>query len=332
MTSRRGKDPWIGRWAWLVLLGLGVACGGQHDAVSGSEARPGNAPTGAAPTPPTQPGVATPTGSEAAELREGDAADLRIPNATDSEEPGEPVSLEQATRPLRMEIVTEFGYEDADGRLILDVLERDYLYLTLWIEDADKRPVEGMRPTVTPQNDSRFMSMTGDDVTDPGGAYSFALVGGSMGEEEVIIDAGGTKKSVFLNVISMRAAGYAWLEDIEGVLEWTVLFEADVEWGEKLTATYPESILAHNGKNVKLAGFMVPLEMTRKQKHFVLASNPPGCYFHVPGGPAGAVEVFAEKPIPMGWDPVVVEGRFEALESSEMGVLYRLHDAEVVQP
>ena len=246
----------------------------------------------------------------------------------------EPVDVERAARPLRLMVVPEFGYENEDGELILDVLERDLLYLELFIVDADGRPVQGLLPTVTPEGDSRFVPLSGEAaVSDEFGSYAFGIQGGSMGEERVEIVAGEAVESVILNVISLRAAGYGWLEDVQGVLPWTLLTKAEIKWGEKqLSATFPDEVLARNGKTVKLAGFMLPLEMKRKQKHFVLASNPPGCFFHIPGGPAGAVEVFAKEAFEVSWEPILLEGRFVAHETSEIGVLYRLHDARSAGP
>ena len=246
----------------------------------------------------------------------------------------EPVDVESAVRPLRLRVFPELGYENEDGELILDVMERDFLYVELLIEDAEGRPVQGLLPTVTPEGDSRFIPLSGEAaVSDELGSYSFGLQGGSMGEERVEIVAGNAVESVILNVISLRAAGYGWLEELEGILSWTLLFKAEIEWGEEqLSATFPDEILAKNGQTVKLAGFMLPLEMALEQKHFVLASNPPSCFFHIPGGPAGAVEVFAEEPLEVSWEPVVLEGRFEAHETSEIGVLYRLHEARSVGP
>ena len=246
----------------------------------------------------------------------------------------EPVELGSAVRPLELRLLSEFGYENENGELILDVLERDYLYLTLLIEDAEGRPVQGLRPTVAPAGDSRFIPLAGEAaVSDEIGSYTFGIQGGSMGEERVEIAVGSAVESAILNVISLRAAGYGWLEDVEGVLSWSRLFQADIEWGEEqLSATFPDDVRAENGQTVRLAGFMLPLETARRQQHFVLTSNPPGCFFHIPGGPAGAVEVFAEEPLEVSWEPVVLEGRFEVLETSEIGVLYRLHEARSAGP
>ncbi len=275
-----------------------------------------------------------PTGSAASQDSTAPAGESpEFEQAPAAEDMPEAVTLDGATQPLEMEILTEFGYEGADGVLILDVLERDYLYLTLLIQDADGRPVRGVLPEVTPGRDSRFIPVSGEEaVSDEYGSYSFALMGGSMGEERVRIAVGDLDESVLLNVISLEAAGYAALDEIEGVLPWSLLFQADIEWGERITATFPDAIQAKSGQSVRLAGFMLPLEMTEKQKHFVLASNPPGCFFHVPGGPAGAVEVFAEEALEIGYEPIVLEGQFEALATSESGVLYRLRGARPVKP
>ena len=89
-------------------------------------------------------------------------------------------------------------------------------------------------------------------------------------------------------------------------------------------------IRKQSDRTVKLAGFMMPLETGVKQRWFLLTSHPPSCYFHVPGGPAGAIEVFAEEGIEVSWDPIVLEGRFEALEKSDSAV-YRLSDARIVR-
>ena len=284
---------------------------------------------------PNDPAGSKGSSSEAGAQSSGEARSSLLPQGPiDPELMPDPIEIEDAVHPLRLQMLAEFGYENEEGELILDVMERDFLYLTLLIADAEGRPVQGMVPTVTPAADSRFIPLSGEDaVSDEFGSYSFAIQGGTMGEERVEIAADKAVESVILNVISMRAAGYGWLEDIEGVLSWPQLMKAEIQWGEELlSATFPDEIRSQNGQAVKLAGFMMPLETTRKQKHFLLTSNPPGCFFHIPGGPAGAVEVFAEEPLEVSWDPVVLEGRFEALETSEVGVLYRLHEAQSAGP
>ncbi len=246
----------------------------------------------------------------------------------------ESVDVDDAARPLRIEVVSGDGYTNADGKVILDVLEGESVYPTLSIQDAEGRPVRGVRPAIRPERDSRFVPLGGEAAaSNELGIYPFGLTAGTMGEDRVEIVAGEATQALILNVISQRATGYAWIAEIEGVLDWQLLFRAEVQWGEQhLSATFPDEVLARSGRTVKLAGFMMPLEPTRRQSHFVLTSNPSDCFFHVPGGPTGAVEVFAKKPLSVSWDPIVLEGRFEAIERSEIGVVYRLHEARAIDP
>ena len=307
-----------------LLAGL-TACG-QDDEAPAPATETAEQPADAAP--PTAPAAdqaadVAPTGA----LRDDELDDL----PPDAAGLPEPVALDEAKRPLHLEVFSERGYQNERGELILDVLERDYLYLSLLIEDDEGRPVQGARPIITPQRDSRVVPMAGtENVSDAAGSYPFGLVGGSMGAESVAIALGEAVESITLNVISLRAAGYSSLSDIEGALSWDTMMQADIEWGETVSATFPAAIQAKDGQTVKLAGFMMQLEMKQQQERFVMTSNPPSCFFHIPGGPAGAVEVLAKTPINVVWDPIVLQGRFEIVESGSSGALYRLHDAELV--
>ncbi|MDW8469444.1 MAG: hypothetical protein RML56_11185 [Burkholderiales bacterium] len=72
---------------------------------------------------------------------------------------------------------------------------------------------------------------------------------------------------------------------------------------------------------------MVPLQMGDKQSHFVLTAMPQTCAFCMPGGPESMVEVRARRPVPYGFEPIVLSGRFEVLKDDPTGVFYRLSDA-----
>ena len=95
-----------------------------------------------------------------------------------------------------------------------------------------------------------------------------------------------------------------------------------------IVASFPTRITDRAGTIVKLSGFMMPLEADLKQRHFLLTSNPPSCFFHIPGGPAGSVEVVATEGIEVSFDPIVLEGRFEPQASSDLGIVYRLLEAK----
>lgn len=242
------------------------------------------------------------------------------------------ISLAEAKRPLYLEVYSDRGYEDANGRKIHDVMEADYLYLSLLVEDAEGRPIKDIQPSFQVKGDSRAVPMKNQtEGTDEIGNYPFGIVGGKMGEQEVTVQAADASITFYLNVISLEAAGYKNLSEIEGALDWRVMMQAKIHWGEQMSAVFPESIAAKNGKTVKIAGFMMPLNMSPKQEHFIMTSNPPSCFYHIPGGPAGAVEVLASPAVEVRWDPIVLEGRFVALENSNGGALYQLHDAREIR-
>ncbi|MCS6987345.1 MAG: DUF3299 domain-containing protein [Sphingomonadaceae bacterium] len=91
---------------------------------------------------------------------------------------------------------------------------------------------------------------------------------------------------------------------------------------------FPPGVRALQGKRVKVAGFMMPLENAAKQSHFVLLAYPPGCPFHLHAGPNQFIEVRAATPFPVEVErAVVVEGILELTGEDESGVFYRLLQA-----
>ncbi len=83
-------------------------------------------------------------------------------------------------------------------------------------------------------------------------------------------------------------------------------------------------------QEVKLVGFMMPLQAGDRQSHFLLTVTSQTCAFCVPVGPEGIVEVKAKTPVRVTFDPIVVAGRLEVLRDDPLGVYYRLTDGESV--
>ena len=102
--------------------------------------------------------------------------------------------------------------------------------------------------------------------------------------------------------------------------------KADKRFGPVFT----REIRSLDQKEVKLYGFMMPLDQTAKQKRFLLASFPPHCAFCLPGGPESMVEVLADKPIEFTYEPILVSGRMSVLDDDV--VYYRLSNAKALQP
>ena len=118
------------------------------------------------------------------------------------------------------------------------------------------------------------------------------------------------------------------LPELKGVVSWKTLAEVTpVKQKDKFVPSFSRSITQLDKKEVKLQGFMMPLEMGEKQKNFILTSTPPGCAFCLPGGPDAIVEVVAKAPIKYGYDPVILSGKFSVLKDDPTGLYYRLTDA-----
>jgi hypothetical protein len=118
------------------------------------------------------------------------------------------------------------------------------------------------------------------------------------------------------------------LPEIKGVLSWKSL--ADVKTVKRKNGFAPEfskGVASLNKTEVRLQGFMMPLEMGDKQKRFLLVALPPTCSYCLPGGPEQMVEVQAKTPVKYGFEPIVVAGKFAVLQDDPMGLFYRLTDA-----
>lgn len=121
------------------------------------------------------------------------------------------------------------------------------------------------------------------------------------------------------------------LPEIKGVVSWKTLAEVTaVKQKDKFVPSFSKSITQLDKTEVRLQGFMLPLEPGERQKSFILSAMPPSCAFCMPGGPDAIVEVKAKTPIKYGYEPVVISGRFVVLRDDPTGLFYRLTDAVVV--
>lgn len=126
-------------------------------------------------------------------------------------------------------------------------------------------------------------------------------------------------------------AAFKPLPELKGVVSWKTLAEVQtVKQKDKFVPQFSNAISALDKKEVRLQGFMIPLEMGDRQKRFILTSMPPSCAFCMPGGPDQLVEIQAKTPVKYGFEPIVVSGRLAVLRDDPMGLYYRLTDAVVV--
>lgn len=120
------------------------------------------------------------------------------------------------------------------------------------------------------------------------------------------------------------------LPELKGVVSWKTLAEVKpVKQKDKFVPEFAKSITVLDKKEVKLQGFMMPLDMGEKQQRFILTAMPPSCSFCLPGGPEQLVEVKTKVPVKYGFDPIILTGKLAVLKDDPMGLYYRLTDAVV---
>lgn len=121
------------------------------------------------------------------------------------------------------------------------------------------------------------------------------------------------------------------LPELKGVVSWKTLADVKpVRQNGRFMPEFGKTVATLDKQEVRLQGFMMPLDMGEKQKRFILAALPPTCSFCLPGGPEQMVEVQARTPVKYGFEPIVVSGRFAVLRDDSMGLYYRLTDAVAV--
>ncbi|MEN7343691.1 MAG: hypothetical protein AAAFM81_12145 [Pseudomonadota bacterium] len=248
--------------------------------------------------------------------------------------PPEPIEASAADS-ITIEPLVERGYLDEQGRYVLDLIESDIAYVAVVVATEAGRPVRGAALDVSVAGTSRLLEPLDVSVagkSDEQGIAEFAVIAGKMGLDRITVEYRDVSIEVLVNVLSTQAREQALPSLGAGFLLWEDLMAARVEQRDMTLYTdFPAKVAAQSGEIVKMAGFMTPLETGMKQQHFLLTSHPPGCYFHLPGGPAGAVEVFAPAGVSVSWGPVFLQGKFVTIAESD-GAVYRLDDAALVDP
>jgi uncharacterized protein len=126
----------------------------------------------------------------------------------------------------------------------------------------------------------------------------------------------------------LPGADFKPLPERKDVVSWKLLAQVElVKMKDRFQPQFSSGVTALDAKEVKVQGFMMPLEMGDKQSHFILSSTPQTCAFCMPGGPESMVEVKMKKPVAYGMEPVIISGKLSVLKDDPTGVFYRLTDA-----
>jgi hypothetical protein len=122
------------------------------------------------------------------------------------------------------------------------------------------------------------------------------------------------------------------LPERNDVVSWKLLAQVElVKMKDKFVPQFSSNVSALDKKEVKVQGFMMPLEMGDKQTHFILSAMPVSCAFCMPGGPEQLVEVKTKAPVKYTFEPVVLTGKLAVLKDDPTGVFYRLTGAQAAK-
>ena len=118
------------------------------------------------------------------------------------------------------------------------------------------------------------------------------------------------------------------LPERKDVVSWKLLSQVElVKQKDRYVPQFAKDVSALDQKEVKVQGFMMPLQTGDKQTHFVLTAMPQTCSFCLPGGPESMVEVKSKTAVKYTFEPVVLTGKLAILKDDPTGVFYRLTDA-----
>ena len=113
---------------------------------------------------------------------------------------------------------------------------------------------------------------------------------------------------------------------------WSILqksrISADQQRGLFLADNPPE-VVALDGREMTVSGFILALDPSPRFNHFLLTRNTPVCAFCPPGQPNEAIEVYTTRPLRYTGGPVTVKGRFKLENNAEAGLFFRLEVAEL---
>lgn len=118
---------------------------------------------------------------------------------------------------------------------------------------------------------------------------------------------------------------------VEGALDWGQLARAGASmYRDGRISRFPSNLHALDGKEVTLAGYMMPFSDAERHSEFMFSA----LQFHCAGCMMGElnrmVAVKAAKPVAYGGGPLAIRGRLRLLEDETSPLFYRLDDAQEV--
>lgn len=93
---------------------------------------------------------------------------------------------------------------------------------------------------------------------------------------------------------------------------------------------FSEDIKKLAGKEIKIKGYIIPVEGYKSHKEFIFSAFPYSmCFFCGGAGPETVMEVFAKEPIKYSAEPVTLKGKLELNDSDVNRLIYTLKDVSI---
>lgn len=119
------------------------------------------------------------------------------------------------------------------------------------------------------------------------------------------------------------------LPAVEGVARWEVLTGVEMAYsGDAFVAEFSDEVEALHGTEVKLVGFLMPLDTAGDR--MLLSMISPNCPFCLPGGPGTMIEIESDERLEWTEEAVVVTGHFEIIGRDWTSLFYRLSNIKSV--
>ena len=126
----------------------------------------------------------------------------------------------------------------------------------------------------------------------------------------------------------LMGVGVAFAAHAQDVVSWKTFAQVELSRSaNRIAPRFSDAVAALDQKEVKVQGFMLPLDVGEKHALFVLSAVPPTCAFCMPAGPEAVVEVRAKRPLAYTDNAVTVSGKLSVLKDDPTGIFYRLTDA-----
>ena len=95
---------------------------------------------------------------------------------------------------------------------------------------------------------------------------------------------------------------------------------------------FSEEVLAMDGKEVEVRGYIIPVEGYKGHKEFIFSAYPYNmCFFCGGAGPETVMEVFANEPVEYTAEPITIRGKLELNADDINRLIYALTDAVRVE-